>query len=67
VQIMQRISHRTPSEANTNCAVCLTHSRPLYVPWHQHAIGCAVRAAELERREFELRVPLRTVTSIATF
>jgi hypothetical protein len=51
----------------TKCAVCQTHSRPLYVPWQQHALGCPVRAAELQRREFELHVPLRRVTSLATF
>ena len=38
------------------CAVCRSHSRPLYVPWHQHAVGCPVRAADLERRQLQLRV-----------
>jgi hypothetical protein len=55
------------SQTKTKCAVCQTHSRPLYVPWQQHAMGCPVRAAELQRRELELHVPLRPVTSLATF
>jgi hypothetical protein len=32
-----------------SCPACLTHLRPLGVPWEQHAIGCAVRAAALRR------------------
>ncbi len=48
------------------CAACQTHSRPLYVPWHQHAIGCPVRAADLERRELQPRA-LRVTSSIAAF
>jgi hypothetical protein len=39
----------------------------MYVPWQQHAVGCAVRAMELERRELELRPPLRVVSSLASF
>jgi hypothetical protein len=53
--------------SGARCAVCQTHSRPLYVPWQQHAVGCAVRAMELERRELELRPPLRGVSSLASF
>jgi hypothetical protein len=51
----------------STCAVCRTHSRPLYVPWQQHALGCPVRAVELKRRELELRPPLRLVSNIASF
>jgi hypothetical protein len=29
------------------CPACLTHSRPLGVPWQQHVIGCPVRVAAL--------------------
>ena len=50
--------------SHTGCAVCDTHSRPVYVPWHQHAVGCSVRAAELQRRELQMRPPLRAVTSV---
>ncbi len=31
------------------CPACLTHSRPLAVPWQQHVIGCPVRADALGR------------------
>ena len=55
------------TDSRSTCAVCRTHSRPLYVPWQQHAVGCPVRAIELERRELELRPPLPTVTNIASF
>ena len=59
---------QTPRQGSvTRCAVCQTHLRPLYVPWHQHAIGCSVRAADLQRRQSDLRPPLRVVSSIATF
>ena len=57
----------TQPDSGTRCAVCRTHSRPMYVPWQQHAVGCAVRAMELERRELELRPPLRVVSSLASF
>jgi hypothetical protein len=26
------------------CVTCTTHRRPQDVPWHQHAIGCEIRA-----------------------
>ena len=29
------------------CAVCSTHKRPGDVPWHQHSIGCPIRAGAL--------------------
>ena len=35
------------------CAVCETHSRPLYVPWQQHAIGCTIRTSALRQRELD--------------
>ncbi len=54
-------------QSPVKCVVCLTHTRPLYVPWQQHALRCPVRAAELERLELELRGPLRSVASIAAF
>src|SRR6266705_3597342 len=44
---MQTASQFPHLEPVIKCAVCKTHSRPLYVPWHQHAIGCSVRAAGL--------------------
>jgi hypothetical protein len=31
------------------CPACVTHSRPLEVPWEQHVIGCPVRTAVLQR------------------
>ena len=66
---MNKISQPDPlqSTAAVKCAVCRTHARPLYVPWQQHAVGCSVRAADLQRRDLELRAPLRVVSSIATF
>jgi hypothetical protein len=65
---MSTLSHTVArTDSGTRCAVCRTHSRPLYVPWQQHAVGCVVRAMELERRELELRPPLRAVPSVASF
>jgi hypothetical protein len=64
MQTVSQIPHQQPV---IKCAVCKTHSRPLYVPWHQHAIGCSVRAADLQRRRLELHPPLRVVSSLATF
>jgi len=64
---MSRFSHVEGRQSRVTCVVCQTHSRPQYVPWQQHAIRCSVRAADLQRRELELRPPLRTVSSIATF
>ena len=64
---MQTASQVPTRSRELRCVVCQTHSRPLYVPWHQHAIGCSVRAAELQRRALELRPPLRVVSSIAAF
>jgi hypothetical protein len=62
---MKTIRSVPTRDAGVRCAVCQTHSRPLYVPWHQHAVGCDVRAAELQRRKLELRPPPRAVSSIA--
>jgi hypothetical protein len=64
---MKRISPDPTREPGVKCVVCQTHSRPLYVPWHQHAVGCSVRAAELQQRALELRPPLPVVSSITTF
>jgi hypothetical protein len=30
------------------CGVCSTHKRPADVPWHQHVVGCPIRAGALE-------------------
>jgi hypothetical protein len=67
VMEMKDTSQMPGRESSIACAVCRTHSRPLYVPWQQHAVGCPVRAAELQRRELELRPPLRVVSSLASF
>jgi hypothetical protein len=64
---MKNTSQVPVHQPTAGCAVCHTHSRPLYVPWQQHAVGCPVRAVELRRRELELRPPLRVVSSIASF
>jgi hypothetical protein len=64
---MNMISQVRSGDAASGCAVCRTHSRPVYVPWHQHAVGCPVRAMDLQRRELELRPPLRVVSSTAAF
>ena len=54
----------TTPDCAVRCPACESHSRPLYVPWQQHVVGCAVRAAEL-RRERELRPTLRLVATAA--
>lgn len=51
---MKAMIQATTPRSAVRCPVCESYSRPLYVPWQQHAMGCAVRAAEL-RRERELR------------
>jgi hypothetical protein len=64
---MKMLSKKPPApQPAVTCAVCRTHSRPLYVPWHQHTIGCAVRAADLERRQLQLRA-VRVAPGIASF
>ena len=45
---------RVVETTSVRCAVCETHSRPRYVPWQQHAVGCGVRAA-LQRAEIASR------------
>ena len=65
-QVTTAPASERPRVKSASCAVCQTHSRPLYVPWHQHAIGCPVRAADLERRQLQLR-SLRVASSIASF
>jgi hypothetical protein len=47
--------------------VCATHARPLYVPWQQHAVGCSVRAADLEQRRLALRPPAGAASGLVTF
>jgi hypothetical protein len=47
--------------------VCATHARPLYVPWQQHAVGCVVRAADLERRQLALRPPAGAASGLVAF
>ncbi len=61
---MKRISQPAVRDSGTKCAVCRTYSRPIYVPWEQHAVGCAVRTAALRSREPELRQALRAVSVI---
>jgi hypothetical protein len=60
---VQRPAH----DFGVRCAVCATHTRPAYVPWHQHAIGCSVRAADLERRRLALQPPAGAVSGLVTF
>jgi hypothetical protein len=59
--------HRPAQYAGARCVVCATHARPVYVPWHQHAIGCSVRAADLERRQLALRPPAGATSGLVTF
>jgi hypothetical protein len=47
--------------------VCATHARTLYVPWDQHAVGCSVRAADLERRHLALRARTGAASGLVTF
>ena len=30
------------------CTTCATHRRPQDVPWHQHTVGCPVRAGAID-------------------
>jgi hypothetical protein len=60
-------AHRSVRDFGVRCVVCATHARPQYVPWHQHAIGCSVRAAELQRRQLALRPPAAAASGLATF
>lgn len=62
---MNSISPVPTREPGVKCVACQTHSRPLYVPWHQHAFGCSVRAAELQRQALELRPPIRVGSRVA--
>jgi hypothetical protein len=41
------ITRTDPRPIGPVCVVCLTYRRPEYVPWHQHAIGCSQRAADV--------------------
>jgi hypothetical protein len=59
---MNKLDQAPQRQAGVTCVVCQTHSRPLYVPWAQHAVGCPVRALELQRRADELR-PLPVAAS----
>ncbi len=58
--VIRKLGRSEPHPSEVACAVCKTHSRPIYVPWHQHAVGCPVRALELEEQ-----ARLRVVASIA--
>ena len=64
---MNNLAQPQSRQSRVKCVGCQTHSRPMYVPWQQHVLGCPVRAAELQRLELELRPPLRSVASIAAF
>jgi hypothetical protein len=64
---MKPVKNRPTREFGVRCAVCATHTRPLYVPWHQHAVGCSVRAADLERRQLALSASASAVSSLVTF
>ena len=49
------------AERAVRCAVCENHTRPEYVPWQQHTVGCLVRAGELARRGRDRRPPVSLV------
>jgi hypothetical protein len=61
---MKAMIQATTPHSAVRCPACESHSRPLYVPWQQHAVGCVVREAEL-RRERELRPTLLLVATAA--
>jgi hypothetical protein len=44
----------SPGGRAISCLTCATHSRPQDVPWSQHAIGCAIRAAAAARRSYKV-------------
>jgi hypothetical protein len=44
---MKAIAVPTTPNRRVTCPACLTHARPLGVPWQQHVIGCPVRVAAL--------------------
>ena len=64
---MKPATNRPVRDFGVRCAACATHARPLYVPWHQHAVGCSVRIADLERRQLALAPPPPAVSSLITF
>jgi hypothetical protein len=64
---MKPVTHRPTRDFGVRCAVCATHARPVYVPWQQHAVGCSVRAADLERRALALRPPAGAASGLVTF
>jgi hypothetical protein len=61
---MNMVIEQSRREQRGRCAVCATHSRPAYVPWQQHAVGCAVRASALARPQPELQPTLRFATNL---
>jgi hypothetical protein len=58
------VTRHSPRTNIPVCVVCLSYRRPEYVPWHQHAIGCAQRAAAVASvsRETDL-VPIEKRSS----
>lgn len=44
---MKAIAEPISPNRRVTCPACLTHARPLGVPWQQHVIGCPVRVAAL--------------------
>jgi hypothetical protein len=63
---MTPISSQQTRHSGVRCAVCETHARPMYVPWEQHALGCAVRAAVLGRRRPTVPTALRIAGPVTT-
>jgi hypothetical protein len=43
--------------ARNACAACSTHKRPADVPWHQHVVGCPIRAGALSPNADPADVP----------
>jgi hypothetical protein len=41
------MTRAVPLLREVRCVACATHARPQDVPWHQHAVGCAMRGATL--------------------
>jgi hypothetical protein len=54
---MKTIAEPTSQNRRVTCPACLTHARPLGVPWQQHVIGCPVRVAALAGLRQRTSVP----------
>ena len=62
---MYAIARKRTPDSLLRCASCETYARPHLVPWRQHAVGCPVRAADLQRYRTDGYTPVNAVARIA--